>query len=187
MPAVPAADGNPEELLATLLPDIVEAIRKACRHYSVDPSEVEAFYHEIILLLIEDDYRRLQSFRWKSSRQTWLTAIARHYVSRRISQEKKAMSLDEASADCIACNPIQERELISKEREGNAREAISRLTAREQQLFALLCRDDLTSDEIAKKMGIKLDSLYRRKHSLVKKLRKALKESRAGWASADAS
>jgi len=51
------------------------------------------------------------------------------------------------------------------------REAVSHLTAREQQLFQVLCRDDLTSADVAKQMGIKVESVRRRKHALIKKLR----------------
>ena len=142
MSAVPAADGNPEELEA-LLPDIVQAVRAACWHYGVDQSQIQDFYHEIILLLIEDDYRRLRSFRGDSSRETWLTAIARHYVGGHVARQKKATSLDEIPVDRVVCNPTQEDELIAEEQAGELVEAVSLLTGRDQQLFALLRRDDL--------------------------------------------
>lgn len=168
---LPAANRNAEQLLEALRPDIIQAVSAACRHYGVDQREIEDFLNEIILLLIENDYHGLHSFHSESSAKTWLTAIALHYVSNHVSRQRKAKSLDEISADLLVFNASQENELISKERKGELREAIGRLTRREQQLFELLCRNDLTSLDIATQMGIKVDSVYRRKHALIRRLR----------------
>ena len=168
---LPAAIRNPAELLEALRPDIIQAVSAACLHYDVDQSEIEDLCNEVILLLIESDYHGLRSFHEESSAKTWLTAIALHYVSSHVSRQRKEKSLDEISADLFVFNASQENELISKERKGELREAVSQLTAREQQLFELLCRDELTLADIASQMEIKVDSVYRRKHALIKKLR----------------
>ena len=123
----------------------------------------------MIILLMEDDYRRLRSFRLESSIKTWLTAVALHYVSNYVGRQKKAMSLD--TPEAFAWAPTQEAELISEERRYELTAAVTQLTAREQQLFELLCRDDLTSADIASQMGIKVESVHRGKHLLIKKLR----------------
>jgi len=167
----PRLNRNPEELLEAVLPDISQAVGAACCHYGVDQDEIDDFYQEIVLFLIEDDSRRLRSFQKKSSPKTWLTAIALHHISNHVSRQRKAISLDEISDDLLVCNPSQESELITGELESELREAVRQLTARERQLFRLLCRDDLNSSEIATRMAIKADSVRRRKHALIKKLR----------------
>jgi len=175
----PPADDH-EELLKALLPDIRDAVRAACLHYCADQSEIEHFSNEVVLLLIENDYHGLRSFRRESSRHTWLTAIARHYVSSHLSRERKAISLDEIPPELLVFNPVQENELIAEGQRCELREAVGQLTAREQQLFELLCRDDLTSADIAMNMGIKEDSVRRRKHTLIKKLRAIVNSSSSG-------
>lgn len=101
----------------------------------------------------------------------------RHYVSDYVSRQKKAMSLEDISPDVFTCNPPQETEVIAEERGRELGKAVFRLTAREQQLFELLCRDDLTSADLASRMGIKVDSVRRRKRALIKKLKGLLRLS----------
>jgi len=167
IPALP----DPERRIETLFPDIQDAVTRACYHYSVDRSEIGDVCHQMIILLMEDDYRRLRSFRLEASVNTWLTAIALHYVSNYASRQKKAISLDEISPEAFVCAPAQEAEFISEERRCELNAAVAQLTAREQQLFALLSRDNLSSAEVATQMGIKVDSVRRCKHALIRKLR----------------
>jgi RNA polymerase sigma factor (sigma-70 family) len=173
IPALP----DPERRIETLLRDIQDAVSRACYHYSADRSEIGDVCHQMIILLMEDDYRRLRSFRLEASVNTWLTAIALHYVSNYASRQKKAISLDEISPEAFVCAPAQEAELISEERRCELNVAVAELTAREQQLFELLSRDNLTSAEIATQMGIKVDSVRRRKHALIRKLRGIINSS----------
>src|SRR6266542_487209 len=95
IPALPA----PERGIEALLPDIYDAVSRACYHYRAGQSEIQDFCNQIIVLLMEDDYLRLRSFRLESSIKTWLTAVALHYVSNYATRQKKAMSLDEISPE----------------------------------------------------------------------------------------
>lgn len=170
--AVPFAGApNPERLLEAILPDIHDAVNSACHHYSVSQSEIDDFYHQVILLLMEDDYRRLRSFARRSSLKTWLTAVAMNRVSDHIRRGKQAISRDEVPSGAFVCAPTQMNRLIALERRSALREAVRKLTARERQLFELLCRDDLTYADLAEHMGIKVASVRRNKHALIKKLK----------------
>ena len=126
---------DPELRIEALLPDIHDAVSRACYHYSADQSEIDDVCHQMIMLLIEDDYRRLRSFRRESSTKTWLTAVALHYVSNQVGRRKKAMSMDEIPPEASVCAPAQEAELISEERRCELNVAVTQLTARDQQLF----------------------------------------------------
>jgi RNA polymerase sigma factor (sigma-70 family) len=177
-----SATSKPELLLAALLPDIRDAVSRACYHYSSDPSEIEDVCHQMIILLMEDDYRRLRSFHLESSIKTWLTAVALHYVSNYVGRQKKAISLDDISREACVCAGVQEAELISEEMRCELNAAVNQLTAREQQLLELLCRDDLSSADVAREMGIKVESVHRRKYALIKKLRGLVNStSVGGW------
>ena len=178
-----SATSKPELLLAALLPDIRDAVSRACYHYSSDQSEIEDVCHQMIILLMEDDYHRLRSFRLESSIKTWLTAVALHYVSNYVGRQKRAISLDDISRGAaFVCAPAQEAELISEEMRCELNVAVAQLTAREQQLLELLCRDDLTFADVAMKMGIKVESVHRRKYALIKKLRGLVNSTPDRWA-----
>ena len=177
-----SATSKPELLLAVLLPDIRVAVSKACYHYSCDPSEIGDVCHQMIILLMEDDYRRLRSFHLESSIKTWLTAVALHYVSNYVGRQKKAICLDDISREAFVCAPAQEAELISEEMRCGLNVAVTQLTTRERELFELLCRDDLSSAEVARKMGIKVESVHRRKYKLIKKLRGLVNSTPDRWA-----
>ena len=165
-----------------LLPDIRDAVSKACYHYSCDPSEIADVCPQMIILLMENDYRRLRSFHLESSIKTWLTAVALHYVSNYVGRQKKAISLDDISREACVCAAAQEAELISEEMRCELNVAVAQLTAREQQFVELLRRDDLTSADVARKMGIKVESVHRRKYTLIKKLRGLVNSPPDRWA-----
>jgi len=176
------ATSKPELLLAALLPDIRDAVIRACYHYSSDPSEIEDVCHQMIILLMEDDYRRLRSFHLESSIKTWLTAVALHYVSNYVGRQKKAITLDDISREACVCAAVQEAELIAEEMRCELNVAVAQLTAREHQLLELLRRDDLTSADVARKMSTKVESIHRRKYALIKKLRGLVNSTRDRWA-----
>lgn len=97
-----------------------------------------------------------------------------HCVSNYVRSKKRAISLDEIPSGSIVCEPTQVDRLIALKRRGSLGCAVPKLTARERQLFQLLCRDEVTAAEVAKEMGIKVESVHRRKHALIKKLQEII-------------
>ncbi len=165
------APDDPRELIEAILAEIQDAASLACHRYSVDPSEIEDLYHEIIVQLVEDDYRRLRSFRKESSIKTWLAAIALNYVRNYVSRKPTAISLDDLPHDSSVCAPKQEHRLLAKERRARLQRATKALSRRELLLLQLLKSEKLTHADVANEMQIKVDSVRRLKHALVKKLR----------------
>ena len=165
---------NPEYSIEALLPQIRDAVHTACHRHPGTQCEVEDFKQQVVLLLMEDDYRRLRSFSMRSSIKTWLTAVALNQVSNYMRRQKRAISLAKSAAEGFVCQPTQEKVLLYEDRRRRLREVVSQLTAREQELFELLCQDGLACADVAMRMGIKADSVRRRKHALIKKLQELL-------------
>ncbi len=167
---------NWNNLFQQALPLLDGVVRTAClryQHYPTD-EDIERFSQRMILLLLEDDFRRLRSFEQRSSFHTWLQTLANHYVSRFLRHERRLMALDELPADFSHQAPTQDDEIWEMEKMKLLDKATKRLTKRERQLLALLRQDGLTSADIAQKMRIKTESVYRAKNELITKLQRLL-------------
>ncbi|MFY9558175.1 MAG: hypothetical protein WAV47_25975, partial [Blastocatellia bacterium] len=102
-----------ESPIETLLRDIPAIVRLSYSLRDSHPSKdlVEDLSQEILLLLIEDDYRRLRSFdAQRSSFRTWLSAVVMHHVSRHVSKEKYWKPMDEVAPEKLIYLPTQELE-----------------------------------------------------------------------------
>ncbi len=70
-----------------------------------------------------------------------------------------------------SCKELRDEPCAETEEQSESlRAASTKLTKRELELFELCYVADLSTAEIAEEMGIKLQSVRRRKHALVKKL-----------------
>jgi len=165
---------NPGEFIEGLFPDICDAVRLACilyKHYPGE-SEIEELGQEIIILLMEDDYRRLRQFAGRSSFKTWLNSVIKHHVSHQLRKRKKVQSLEGIALDPFICRPGQDEVFSLEEKNQMLQAAIIHLTKRERQLFELLYGEEASINEVAIRMGIKTTSVRRRKHALVRKLKR---------------
>jgi RNA polymerase sigma factor (sigma-70 family) len=161
-----------EKLLASFLPLISRTVRWACHCYHRFPDQgvIDDLAQEIALLLIRNDYRNPRSFKHRSVEKTWLQIIVLHHVGRYFKNQKLTDPLEDALLNSLWEPPDQERKVLFSERKrlvGNAR---SELSEREQELWDLLCKG-LSDEEIAKRMGIKVRSVQRKKHAVLKKIR----------------
>lgn len=164
----------PEPLVNALLNGIVNAVRQAFHFYlyRAKPEEIEDNCQQIILLLIDDDYRRLCSYDSdKSSFQTWLKTVVRNHINNYIQRQKKMWSLDDLSPDSLVSQPCQDEMLILESEKQILREVINQLTSREQELLEFFFKERLTVEEVAIRMGMKVNSVYRRKHAVIQKIR----------------
>ena len=165
-----------KEPLEEIMPEIRDAVRMAFSIQRQWPSrdETDELSQQILLLLIDSDQRRLRSFRRKSSLRTWLRVVVSHHVNRYLRAKRRETGLEEIPLPSLISQPTQESLTVSKERTRAVREAVEKLSDRERELLELLCRDDLRGADIAKLMGMKYDSVRRRKHALIKKLQTLL-------------
>jgi RNA polymerase sigma factor (sigma-70 family) len=167
-----AAAPDLREILKSLVPDILIAVHTTLSglHHRSANDEVGDLCQQIIVLLMDNDFRRLRSFDYRSSRRTWLTAVVRNHVINHLRRQKPTVSLNDLRADAASYQAMQDQRLIAQEQRESLRAASTKLTKRELELFELCYVADLSTGEIAEKMGIKPQSVRRRKHALVKKL-----------------
>ncbi|HTG14058.1 MAG TPA: sigma-70 family RNA polymerase sigma factor [Blastocatellia bacterium] len=174
--ATPSPAANLGQVIEDLLPEILVAVRASlyrCSHRG-DRDEIDDLCQEITILLMDDDFRRLRSFDHASSHKTWLTAVVRNHVINHLQRQKTMISLSDLTPATIRCPALQDRHLFAKELRDNVQEALTRLTPREARLFELCYLLGLSTVEIAEGMGIKPQSVRRRKHAVTKKLRQLL-------------
>jgi RNA polymerase sigma factor (sigma-70 family) len=164
------------DLLQSLLPEIERAVRWACLlHLSrLSRDEIDDFTQEVVLLLIEDDYRKLLSFDCKkSSVQTWLNTVARHHVRRQLRRRLDTHSLDAAPATVFSQEPDQEMAVWASNKQEMLKWARARLSTRDRGLFDLLLEEP-DATVIAKQLGVAVKAVYRRKHVVIRRLQSLL-------------
>jgi RNA polymerase sigma factor (sigma-70 family) len=161
-----------EQVVEAMYPHIFLMVRLALRlhNHPACEGEIEDLSHETILLLIEDDFRRLRTFdETKASIKTWLKAVVMHQVGRHL-QRQAIYELNGLSESDLIYDHKNEA-FAQEHKRAEIQAALNKLTGRERQLFDLLCQDGMKVREIADVMGIQVDSVYRRKHALIQKIR----------------
>jgi RNA polymerase sigma factor (sigma-70 family) len=167
----------PKTPLDTFLPQISLTVRWACRcyHRFPDQSVIDDLTQEILLSLIRNDFHDLHSFEHRATAKTWLQVVVLHRVGRHFQSQKPTESLEDLPLDSLLSQPpSQEEAVLIKEWEELVGIARGELTKREQELWDLL-RGGRRDEEIAKRMSIKIKSVQRRKHALLKKIRSLMK------------
>jgi RNA polymerase sigma factor (sigma-70 family) len=162
-------NGLQEEALS--LVDV--AVLNAClrSHYHPTPEDIRRLSQRLMLRLLENDCRRLRSFKNQSSFRTWLQTLANNYVSRQLQRERRTQSLNELPTDFLIIPPVQENRIWQEQKMKLLDNALNNLTNRERQLFDLF-RLGWKAEDISRETGIKVASVYCEKHSIVKKLRR---------------
>ncbi len=160
-------DSNDLETLQARVADaraqITTAVRIACRMYNHGalPEEVEDFTEQIIVLLLEDDCRRMQTHDpSKASFKTWLQHVVNHHISRKLQKNHSAESLEDELLNILNYPPTQEKELLRKERRAILQAAIDKLSLHDQRIARLKLRE-VSDEDIAQELNIKPVSVGR--------------------------
>jgi RNA polymerase sigma factor (sigma-70 family) len=162
-----------EQLIIKLSPKVSMAVRRVYRH-PTNQCEIEDIAQDVLVLLMENDYRRLRSFDGLSKIETWMYTIVKHSVEQHLWKrrwENNTVSVDDLSPDALTYQPIQEKMLIDEDECKALQAIISRLPERGKLLMELALQG-LKTEEIAKELGIKISSVYREKSIQCKELRK---------------
>jgi len=130
----------------------------------------------VALLLIKGDG---QAFDGRAEKKTWLQRVTDHRALRLFGKRKKTVSLEEASPDDFPYQQRQEKEVLVKELEGSLDELADELPPRLRELLDLLRQEAYDTEEIAKRMRIKPNSVSKLKRRLFDKAREFLKSK--GW------
>jgi RNA polymerase sigma-70 factor (ECF subfamily) len=178
-------DQELQQLYSESLRMIPDAVRKAFHRYKYKPNklELDGLAQQVRVRLLDNDYAALRSFKHQASLKTWLQKITNNLVSRYVQRQRRKVSLERFSPDAFFSKATPEARVISKEQKEMQKKklkaALSKLTPRQRQLYDLSCQDDLDDEEIAKRMGIKPNSVSSLRRKLIAKLRRLLEEGEA--------
>jgi RNA polymerase sigma factor (sigma-70 family) len=159
----------PTELFAQalpLLPAVVRAACLRCRHFP-RPEDVERFQARLCVLLLKDNAKVLRGYKGNAELKTWLQKIANHEVSRVLRWERQSVSLDDVPPERLVQPPEQEVWLLRKERQQLLQELLPKLPPRKREL-AELALQGFSDEEIALEMGLKVETVYKRKSEALK-------------------
>jgi RNA polymerase sigma factor (sigma-70 family) len=168
-----------KRFLQNIHPIIPKVVGQACVGLDHYPSQIELydFVQEIIVLLLEDDWRVLRSFGHRSKPQTWLYTIARRHILHRLQERSKMESLDDILQDStiFIFQPDQEKKLLAKEKEAILLVGFSKLTKHDRKLLVLWLQGR-SIGEIAKELRIKKESVSREIIAVTNKLQRIIRE-----------
>jgi RNA polymerase sigma factor (sigma-70 family) len=140
--------------------------------------QMEDHFQNLLLSLIEDDYRRLRSHDQRSSLHAWLRTVTKHYLANCIRCQTPAEGGSEVLPDALRREASQEEEMIYRERLERVQEVFGQLSDQERLLCELL-RSDWETEEIAVALKIEPHQVRKRKYNLIKKIRMRLAEGDA--------
>jgi RNA polymerase sigma factor (sigma-70 family) len=169
-----------KQLVVGLSPKVPKAVRYACRFYGHDPNwaEVEDLSQDVLVKLIDDNCRRMRSFANFSSIETWLYTVVKHnvrpYVLRRRWEKENVSYANDLLSSVLSYQPAQDKTLIDEDKRRTLQAIISSLSNRKRRLIELELQE-LKPKEIAKEMGIKINSFYSEKSALIRELRETVK------------
>jgi RNA polymerase sigma factor (sigma-70 family) len=162
--------------ICPIIPKVVGQVCSGLVHYP-GQTEIDDFIQEINESLLENDRHVLRSFDHRSRPQTWLYAIVRRHILHRLQKRVNMESLEDMPLDSsnFIVHPDQEKRLLAKEMEEVLQSAFSKLTEHERKLLVLRLQER-SRGEIAKKIGIKKESVSREINAVINKLQRIVRE-----------
>lgn len=186
MPESPPRTYDQEELdrllneMHALIPDVV---RQACHKLGYHPGQAErdGIEQDLLVTLIDHDYHTLRCFQGDAEPSTWLFTIAERQIKQRLKKERKKVDIDNLPPESLTTAANQEEELLWKEEEALAAQAINQLNPEEQTVVRMMA-DGRTIKEIAQALG-KSEGAAKMQRSRVRaKLKESLISPRdKGW------
>ncbi len=145
---------------------------------------------DLVHEVFEIAQRRLPSFRGDSSVATWLFGITEKVVRHRRRKDRLRHWLGGSSADVArhlpAPEPNQHEVLERKERIARVYRVLDRLSERDRQILILFELEELSGEQIAALLGIKVGNVWLRMHRARERFLKLFEASEFAGAGATA-
>lgn len=116
--------------------------------------EADDFIPDLIELLIKDDCRVLKTFRNESSFRTWLFTVARNFICKRLRKRRTYSDLKHDIPDAgYNIDAVLDVAII-----------LTRLSEKHRRVLEGLYIEGLSPEELAERMGCRVDNIYNLKH-----------------------
>ena len=153
---------------------IRQAVHRACRSYRYAPNtdDVNEISQRVFFHLAQNDFRLLRSFdNQKGTLNSWLKTIAKHELGDYLQDRGSIQSLEDIDPDSFVSSPSQENNLYLTECLTLLLSLVEKSSLRQQEIAALLRRDDISDQERSELMGLKPSAFRTLKCQTIKKLR----------------
>ncbi|MBS1148776.1 MAG: polymerase sigma factor RpoE [Myxococcaceae bacterium] len=136
-------------------------VLRSSRHLGTPPAELDDVVQETFLVA----YRRLSSFT-TGRFTTWLYRIVANLVSSRLRRRRVREALlslfGRGEADRVARGP--DHAYQSREAQGEVSAVLAKMAPKKREVFALYELEGLSGEEIAERVGCKVDTVWTRLH-----------------------
>ncbi|MBI5196388.1 MAG: sigma-70 family RNA polymerase sigma factor [Nitrospirae bacterium] len=165
---------------------IWNSIHKTFNQYSFRHSkeDTEDIYGSVFLSLIENDFKKLRQFRGENActLRTWLTVITVRMTIDYMRRDKGRFLAEstEKNVDVFEFIPdrryCSEKLLEEKQTSENLRKSVELLPLQDRMIYDLLYNREVSPEEAAKILGLSAADIYSRKHRIIEKIKKNMKE-----------
>ncbi len=177
-----------DELVDRYSPYIYFLVHATLRKHShrYDDDAVEEIHNTVFLVLLEDDMRRLRSFRGDNgcSLRSWLRVITIHRTIDYLKALRPTTSLDAEDAeglkllDTLASDTPSAEEWMERFQQPEAAEligkAVLKLSPADRRLYDLFFVEGRESKEVAEELGISGGAVYTRKCRMLDRMSRTL-------------
>jgi len=172
-----------ETLVRTHETTVYYAILNTFRIHNTDPHNelVVELQSEVFYRLVRDEFAKLRHYSGRSSLKHWLKVVAGNFVIDYLRKKKPACSFDDPTfaAQGAAIRdraPSPEDNVSQQQAKDLVRALCEELGPSDQEFVELFFRQELTSEQVAQKMGTTVGAIYSRKNRIRKKLQELVRK-----------
>lgn len=172
-----------EQLVRTYETTVYYAILNTFRVHHTDPHNelVVELQSEVFYRLVRDEFAKLRHFSGRSSLKHWLKVVTGNFVIDYLRKKKPACSFDDPTfalqgAAIRDHAPSPEENVSRQQAKDLVRALCTELSASDQEFVELFFRQELSSEEVAEKMGTTVGAIYSRKNRIRKKLEELVRK-----------
>jgi len=140
-------------------------------------------YLSVFQVFLEKNRRKFSQFQGRCSLARWVRMVTTSHVIDRLRREREEVSLDTEDAEGLPLieriptqRPGAEEDLLEAERREVLRDLLGRLSAEDRLLLSLTYEQEMPAEEIAAALNLSRETVYTRRHRLLRRLKGALEE-----------
>ncbi len=146
--------------------------------------DIEDIYSSLFLSLVEKDFKKLRQFKGKNacSVSTWLTIITVRLTIDYMRKDKRhyVLKSDQEDRDIWESIPDSKSradKLVEEKQMGESLKiSVGTLSSRDEMIYDMLYNKGYSPEDTAKKLGLTVSAVYTRKHRIIGKIKKNIKD-----------